>query len=96
MLRYEQIADKAKDILAMTGYTKEEFIALLPQFQKSYDEYLQRIRLKATSVLDRYQDPITTVHYPPLKINCSSSSFISSRIQRKHCKDTYLECRNRT
>src|SRR5919199_6971600 len=41
MLRYEQIADKAKDILAMTGYTKEEFIALLPQFQQSYDEYLQ-------------------------------------------------------
>lgn len=41
MLRYEQIADKAKDILAMTGSTKEEFIALLPQFQQSYDEYLQ-------------------------------------------------------
>ena len=39
MLRYEQIADK--DILAMTGYTKEEFTALLPQFQQSYDEYLQ-------------------------------------------------------
>ena len=41
MLRYEQIADKAKDMLAMTGYTKEEFTALLPQFQQSYDEYLQ-------------------------------------------------------
>ena len=41
MLRYEQIADKAKDILAMTGYTQEEFTALLPQFQQSYDEYLQ-------------------------------------------------------
>src|SRR5919202_1846014 len=41
MLRYEQIADKAKDMLAMTGYTKEEFTALLPQFQQSYDEHLQ-------------------------------------------------------
>jgi hypothetical protein len=40
MLRYQDIASKAKDLLAMTGYTKQEFIALLPQFQKSYDEHL--------------------------------------------------------
>ncbi len=40
MLRYWDIASKEKDLLAMTGYTKQEFTALLPQFQKSYDEYL--------------------------------------------------------
>ncbi len=39
MLRYEHIADKEKDLLAMTGYTKQEFTALLPAFQQSYDEY---------------------------------------------------------
>jgi hypothetical protein len=41
MLRYEHIADKEKDLLAMTGYTKQEFTALLPAFQQSYDEYLR-------------------------------------------------------
>ncbi len=46
MLRYEQIADKAKDMLAMTGYTTEEFTALLPQFQQSYDEYLQEYTIE--------------------------------------------------
>ena len=35
MLRYDDIANKEKDLLAMTGYTKQEFVALLPQFQKS-------------------------------------------------------------
>ncbi len=40
MLRYQDIAHKEKDLLAMTGYTKQEFVALLPQFQKSYDAYL--------------------------------------------------------
>src|SRR3712207_1894166 len=40
MLRYHIIAGKEKDLLAMTGYTQQEFTALLPQFQKSYDEYL--------------------------------------------------------
>ncbi len=40
MLRYDDIANKEKDLLAMTGYTKQEFVALLPQFQKSYDAYL--------------------------------------------------------
>jgi hypothetical protein len=40
MLRYQDIANKEKDLLSMTGYTKQEFTALLPQFQKSYVEYL--------------------------------------------------------
>jgi hypothetical protein len=41
MLRYAQIADKAKDFLDMAGYTHEEFLGLLPQFHQSYDDYLQ-------------------------------------------------------
>ena len=40
MLCYQDIASKEKDLLAMTGYTQQEFTALLPQFQKSYDDYL--------------------------------------------------------
>jgi hypothetical protein len=40
MLRYTAISNKEKDLLAMTGYTKQEFTALLPQFQVSYDDYL--------------------------------------------------------
>jgi len=40
MLRYEQIATKEKDLLAMTGYTPQEFTALLPQFATSYAAYL--------------------------------------------------------
>ena len=41
MRRYENIANKERDLLAMTGYTKKEFTALLPSFQQSYDEYLR-------------------------------------------------------
>jgi hypothetical protein len=41
MLRYENIAHKEKDLLAMTGYTRQEFMALLPPFQQSYDDYLR-------------------------------------------------------
>lgn len=41
MLRYENIAHKEKELLAMTGYTKQEFTALVPPFQESYDAYLQ-------------------------------------------------------
>lgn len=40
MLRYQDIANKEKDLLAMTGYTKQEFTALLPQFGERYDAYL--------------------------------------------------------
>jgi hypothetical protein len=49
MLRYKHIADKEKDLLAMTGYTKQEFTALLPAFQQSYDAYLR------TNTLEGYE-----------------------------------------
>jgi hypothetical protein len=41
MLRYENIAHKEKDLLAMTGYTQQEFTALVAHFQASYEDYLQ-------------------------------------------------------
>ncbi len=41
MLRYEHIAHKEKDLLAMTGYTQQEFMALVPPFQQSYTDYLR-------------------------------------------------------
>lgn len=40
MLRYSDIVNNEKDLLAMTGFTKQEFTALLPQFGDSYDMYL--------------------------------------------------------
>ena len=63
MLRYEQIADKAKDILAMTGYTKEEFTALLPQFQQSYGEYLQEYTIEGYERVGKIPKPY---HNSPL------------------------------
>ncbi len=41
MLRYEHVVSKEKDLLALTGYTRQEFAALLPFFQQSYDDYLR-------------------------------------------------------
>ena len=38
MGKYEELKNKPKRFLAMTGYTKEEFDALLPQFKESYYE----------------------------------------------------------
>ena len=66
MLRYQDIANKDKDLLAMTGYTKQEFIALLPQFQKSYDDYLTRYTIEGYerigSVPKPYQNsPLPTI-----------------------------------
>ncbi len=46
MLRYQDIAHKEKDLLAMTGYTQQEFTALLPQFQTSYDDYLTKYTIE--------------------------------------------------
>ena len=63
MLRHEQIADKAKDMLAMTGYTKEEFTALLPQFQQSYDEYLQASTIEGYERVGQIPNPY---HNSPL------------------------------
>ncbi len=45
MGKYEELKNKPKRFLAMTGYTKEEFDALLPQFKESYYEWMDTYRL---------------------------------------------------
>lgn len=63
MLRYEQIADKEKDFLAMTGYTQQEFVELLPQFQQSYHDYLQEFTIEG---YDRVGQIPKSYHNSPL------------------------------
>jgi hypothetical protein len=63
MLRYAHIVSKEKDFLAMTGYTTQEFIALLPQFQKSYDEYLTQYTIEGYERTGPVPD---TYHTSPL------------------------------
>jgi Helix-turn-helix of DDE superfamily endonuclease len=63
MLRYENVASKENDFLAMTGYTTREFTALLPQFQMSYDEYLSEYTIEG---YERTGPVPTTYHNSPL------------------------------
>ncbi len=41
MSKYQAYAEKAKEFLALTGYTREEFDALLPHFEKNYYEWMK-------------------------------------------------------
>lgn len=40
MIRYENLSKYKRKFLAMTGYTVEEFEALLPQFQQEFEDYV--------------------------------------------------------
>jgi hypothetical protein len=63
MLRYQDIASKEKDLLAMTGFTQQEFTALLPQFQKSYDDYLNSSTIEGYERIGQIPKPY---HNSPL------------------------------
>ena len=41
MIRYETLKDKPKRFLSLTGYTPEEFSALLPAFSKRFLEFVE-------------------------------------------------------
>ena len=41
MMTYENLKDKPKRFLALTGYTLEEFLALLPHFSKCFLEFVE-------------------------------------------------------
>lgn len=41
MTRYETLKDKPKRFLSLTGYTLEEFSALLPSFSKRFLEFVE-------------------------------------------------------
>ena len=41
MTRYKTLKDKPKRFLSLTGYTLEEFSALLPSFSKRFLEFVE-------------------------------------------------------
>ncbi len=45
MSKYKDYAEKPTEFLALTGYTHQEFEALLPHFSKSYYEWMKHHRL---------------------------------------------------
>lgn len=53
MLRYQEIAKHPRKFLAMTGYTVQEFEALLPHFQAEFENYVAVYRLDGKKRLKR-------------------------------------------
>lgn len=45
MSKYQEYAEKPTEFLALTGYTRQEFDALLPHFQDSYYQWMRTHRL---------------------------------------------------
>ncbi len=45
MIKYQEYAEKTTEFLALTGYTHEEFEALLPRFRRRYYEWISSHRL---------------------------------------------------
>jgi hypothetical protein len=45
MSKYKEYAQKPTEFLALTGYTRQEFDALLPHFGKNYYEWMKQYRL---------------------------------------------------
>lgn len=41
MIRYETLKDKPKQLLSLTGFTPEEFSALLPAFSKRFSVFVE-------------------------------------------------------
>jgi len=45
MIQYQEYAEKATEFLALTGYSHQEFEALVPPFRKRYYEWMSHHRL---------------------------------------------------
>ena len=45
MSKYKEYAQKPTEFLALTGYTRQEFDALLPHFGQKYYEWMKQYRL---------------------------------------------------
>jgi hypothetical protein len=45
MSQYQEYAEKPTEFLALTGYTRQEFDALLPHFRRHYYEWMKTHRL---------------------------------------------------
>jgi hypothetical protein len=45
MSKYQDYADKPREFMALTGYTRTEFDALLPHFSEQFYEHMKQYRL---------------------------------------------------
>ena len=68
MTTYENLKDKPKRFLALTGYTLEEFLALLPHFSKCFLEFVET-HLMAADGKNASTPAIKMGVYQVLKIN---------------------------
>ena len=71
MTRYETLKTKPKRLLSLTGYTLEEFSALLPYFSK---RFLASVETKTLEANPEKNDGILTIKIvacQTLKISCS-------------------------
>ena len=70
MIRYETLKTKPKRFLSLTGYTLEEFSALVPYFSKRFLASVETKTLAGKYRKKRRYTPIKIVAYPVLKISC--------------------------
>ena len=71
MTRYETLKTKPKRLLSLTGYTLEEFSALLPYFSKRFWHPSKQRRLRANPEKNDGILTIKIVACQTLKISCS-------------------------
>ena len=67
MIRYEVLKDKPKHLLSLTGFTPEEFSALLPAFSERFSVFVE------TKTLDG-KDRKKCKPYTPYKNSCFPST----------------------
>ena len=65
MIRYEVLKDKPQQLLSLTGFTSEEFSALLPAFSKRFSVFVETKTLEGKDRKKR--------QYTPYKNRCFSS-----------------------
>lgn len=64
MSQYQEYAEKPAEFLALTGYTRQEFDALLPHFRDSYYQWMRTIVWTANPVASGNIAIIRTVPTP--------------------------------
>ena len=73
MSLYQTYADKSTDFLALTGYTREEFDALLPHFEAAF---LERMHTHCVDGKPRSQRRYSSYQNSPLPRSCDKLFFI--------------------
>ena len=71
MTRYENLKDHPKKFLSLTGYTLEEFAALLPYFSQRFLAYVETHMLEDQPRKNTSIRLTKIVAYRVLKISCS-------------------------